>query len=106
MRVLSQLPDTMVVPSGEKATDVMRLLWAFVFLLTKVRDAASTGEKALVSSSRGRGSISKSLTPDFDRAIIGTGNDLSPVVVELDGADDIAVGVRLLALELQCGCDG
>ena len=48
----------------------------------------------------------KPLTPDFERAVVGTGNDLSPVVVELDAADDIAVGVRLLALELQCGCDG
>ena len=48
----------------------------------------------------------KPLTPDFERAVVGTGNDLSPVVVELDGKDGIAVGVRLLALELQCGCDG
>ncbi len=31
--VLSYDPDTILVPSGENATDVMVLLWAFVFSL-------------------------------------------------------------------------
>ena len=29
--VLSQLPDTILLPSGENCTEVMRLLWATVF---------------------------------------------------------------------------
>ncbi|KOO35581.1 hypothetical protein Ctob_008909, partial [Chrysochromulina tobinii] len=31
--VLSHDPDTILVPSGENATDKMLLLWAFVFSL-------------------------------------------------------------------------
>jgi hypothetical protein len=32
--VLSYDPDTILVPSGENATDVTQLLWAFVFSLS------------------------------------------------------------------------
>ncbi len=32
--VLSCDPDTILVPSGENATDVTQLLWAFVFSLS------------------------------------------------------------------------
>ena len=38
--VLSQLPDTTVFPSGEKATEVMCLLWALVFSVTRLSVAA------------------------------------------------------------------
>ena len=31
--VLSKLPDTIVLPSGEKATEVIQSLWALVFSL-------------------------------------------------------------------------
>ena len=50
MRVWSAEPETIVFPSGEKSTERIMSLWAFVFSLIKVRDAASTGRKALVSS--------------------------------------------------------
>ena len=67
LSVSSQLPDTMVFPSGEKATDVIRSLWALVFSLIKVREAASTGREALVSP-HSRLAVEKSeRTPDFDR---------------------------------------
>ena len=33
MIVLSSDPDTILVPSGENATDVISRLWAFVFTL-------------------------------------------------------------------------
>ena len=32
--------DTILVPSGENATDVMPLLWAFVFFATHLMSAA------------------------------------------------------------------
>ena len=38
--VLSSDPDTILVPSGENATDVMDLLWAFVFSLSSSSLAA------------------------------------------------------------------
>ena len=48
--VWSLEPDTIFFPSGEKATELIKLLWAFVFSLFKVREAASTGREARVSS--------------------------------------------------------
>ena len=68
MIVLSREPETIVFPSGEKATERTQSLWAFVFSLFKVREAASTGREALVSS-RSRLAVEKNeRTPDFDRA--------------------------------------
>ena len=66
MSVWSAPPETIVFPSGEKATERMILLWAFVFSLTKVRDAESTGREALVSS-HSRLAVEKSeRTPNFE----------------------------------------
>ena len=39
--------------------------------------------------------------PDFDRPVIRPGNDQSPIRRELDGADEVAVRVLLLARQLQ-----
>ena len=39
LRLLSSEPDTMVLPSGEKATDLIQSLCAFCFSATKARDA-------------------------------------------------------------------
>ena len=38
--VLSREPDTIVFPSGEKATEVMEPMWAYVFSPLSSRDAA------------------------------------------------------------------
>ena len=104
LRVLSQLPDTMVFPSGEKATDVIRSLWALVFSLIKVREAASTGREALVSP-HSRLAVEKSeRTPDFEGAAVASGHNRLSVGREVHRAYGSAVGVRLLARELQCGC--
>ena len=40
LRVLSREPETIVLPSGEKATEVTTLLCAFCFSATKARDEA------------------------------------------------------------------
>ena len=40
LRVWSQLPDTMVFPSGEKATEAITLLWALLFSATSSSVAA------------------------------------------------------------------
>ena len=39
--VLSNEPDTIVLPSGEKATEVIFLPWALVFSLFSSREAPS-----------------------------------------------------------------
>ena len=38
--VLSADPDTILVPSGENAADMMKLLWAFVFSATQLMSIA------------------------------------------------------------------
>ena len=43
LRVWSQLPDTIVFPSGENAKELITLLWAFVFSHTSSSVAASAG---------------------------------------------------------------
>jgi hypothetical protein len=51
--VLSHDPDTILVPSGENATDVMVLLWAFVFLLNSSSLSARQASKRQFSPRRG-----------------------------------------------------
>ncbi len=46
--VLSHDPDTILVPSGENATDVIRLLWAFVFSLSSSSAPARTSQQGSV----------------------------------------------------------
>ena len=47
LRVWSWEPETIVFPSGEKATEVIQLLWAFAFSVTSSSVAASgQGESA------------------------------------------------------------
>ena len=46
--VLSSDPDTIFVPSGEKATDLIQSLWALVFSATKARDEASARKQGSV----------------------------------------------------------
>ena len=40
MIVLSNDPDTILVPSGENATDLIKSLWAFVFSATQLMSVA------------------------------------------------------------------
>jgi hypothetical protein len=43
--VLSPDPDTILVPSGENATDLTQLLWAFVFSLNSPSASASKASR-------------------------------------------------------------
>jgi hypothetical protein len=43
--VLSSDPDTILVPSGENATDMTQLLWAFVFSLSSSSLSARQANK-------------------------------------------------------------
>ena len=97
-------PDTILVPSGENATDQIILLWAFVFSLSSsslsVRQAKwrqSWPGGAILSSRRTR-------IPDFDRLVVRSGHDLGPVRGKRHRHDVFAVGVRLLVQQLQFGC--
>ena len=53
MIVLSPDPDTILVPSGENATDVTQLLWAFVFSLISSSLAAMQGSRCQFWPRRG-----------------------------------------------------
>ena len=44
--------------------------------------------------------------PDFDRLVRRSGHDLGPVWGKRHRADVVAVGARLLGLQLQSGCEG
>ena len=52
--VLSFEPDTIVFPSGEKATEEIQSLWAFAFSLFKVRESASATENRTLAQNRAR----------------------------------------------------
>ena len=45
LSILSQLPETIVFPSGEKATELIVLLWALAFSLFRVRESVSATGK-------------------------------------------------------------
>ena len=47
--VLSTEPETILVPSWLKATELMARLWAFVFSANKARDEASAKGQGVVS---------------------------------------------------------
>ena len=68
--VLSIEPETIDFPSGEKDTDQIVLLCAFTFSLFKVREAASTGREALVSSHSRLAVEESERTPDFEGAVV------------------------------------
>ncbi len=51
--VLSHDPDTILVPSGENATDMMMPLWAFIFSLSISSLSARQASKRQFSPRRG-----------------------------------------------------
>ena len=104
--VLSRDPDTILVPSGENATDLMLLLWALVFSLNSSSLAArQASRRQFIWPRRGdfEGSRRTGI-PDFDRPVVGSGNDLGPVRGKRHRHDYPAVGIRLLAELLQFDC--
>ncbi len=61
--VLSNDPDTILVPSGENATDVMVLLWAFVFSLNSLSASARQSNMRQIWPRRGDFELAAHLNP-------------------------------------------
>jgi hypothetical protein len=103
--VSSHDPDTILVPSGENATDVMQSLWALVFSLSISSLSARQASRRQFWPRRGdfEGSLRTGI-PDFDRPIVRSRHDLGPVRGKRDRVDAVAVGVGLLAQRLQFAC--
>jgi len=71
LSVLSSEPETMVLPSGEKATDLTALLCALFFSALSSRDAAA-GSRAVSFGLRIQGyQCRRTCIPDFERLVIG-----------------------------------
>ena len=102
--VLSFEPDTMVDPSGEKATDITMPLCALCFSALSSKDAATSTE-AVRSGLRGQGcQLSHTCIPDFDRLVLRAGHDGRAIGGKGHGHHPVAVRALLLRLELQGSC--
>ena len=106
LMVWSREPETIVFPSGEKATDMTQWLWAFVFSLLSSSVADREAGSGQFWPRDGRFEWFRTRIPHFDRLVVGTGNDRLPVWRKGHGHDPMAVGVTLLRHELQCGWEG
>jgi hypothetical protein len=104
--VLSYDPDTILVPSGENATDATPMLWAFVFLLSISSLSAGQASRRQFWPRRGDFELAARRTriPDFDRHVVRSRHNLGPVRGKRHCHDPIAVPVRLLAQHLQLVC--
>jgi hypothetical protein len=103
--VLSNDPDTILVPSGENATELMHSLWAFVFLLNSPSAPARQTSRRQIWPMRGAIlSSQRTRIPDFERLVVRSRHNLGPVRGKRDRRDDAAVRVRLLAQQLQFAC--
>jgi hypothetical protein len=102
--VMSCDPDTILVPSGENATDMMVSLWAFVFSLKTSSLSARQASKRQFWPRRGDLRAQCTRIPDFDRLVVRSRHNLGPVRGERDRIDVPAVGVDLLAQQLQLVC--
>ena len=97
----------MVLPSGEKATDMTQPLCALGFSALSSSVAAEEGERARRQLGARRGSgmaVGRTRIPHFDRAAVAGGHDLGAIGREGDGFDWAAVGVLLLGFELESAC--
>ena len=103
LRVRSSEAETIVFPSGEKATERMKSLCALVFSLVSSSVTACGGRSCQFCAKRQLSNASTCI-PDFEGAVKGTRNDRLSVWRKGHGEDCTAVRVRLLALELQCDC--
>ena len=79
--VLSSDPDTILVPSGEKATELMKLLCAFIF--SSVTAGQANRHHSRKGDLRARSVDSQhsqgTRIPDFDRLVIRSGHDLRAI---------------------------
>ncbi|KOO30697.1 hypothetical protein Ctob_010209 [Chrysochromulina tobinii] len=103
--VLSNDPDKILVPSGENATEMMVLLWAFVFSLSISSFPARQSNMHQFWPRRGDFELARrTRIPDFDRPVNRSGHNLGPVRGKRHRRDGLAVRVRLLAQHLQLSC--
>ena len=94
--VWSHDPDTILVPSGENATEKILPLWAFVFSLNCTIVPARQ-KPASVSFDQGEVICEKrTRIPDFDRTVRRSRGNLGAVRGKCDRGDLIAVGAGLL----------
>ena len=77
--VLSPDPDTILVPSGEKATDVIPLLCASVFLLSISSLPARQASKRQFWPRRGDSRLRRTQIPNFDRLVTRSRHNLGPI---------------------------
>eukprot|EP00967_Tisochrysis_lutea_P136003 scaffold242008_cov18-Tisochrysis_lutea.AAC.1 len=89
---MSSDPDTILVPSGENAAEMISRLWALAFSLLSSSVPAWARRRGQIWP-RGEPLIVLSNDPD-------TIFDLGPVRGKRDRGDPMAMGVGLLALEL------
>ena len=91
MIVLSNDPDTILVPSGEKATDVIKLLCAFVFLLNNPSASARKASRCQIwprrRDLRDRGAPESQtlivMSVDPDTILVPSGENATDVMVLL-----------------------
>jgi hypothetical protein len=102
--VWSSDPDTILVPSGENATDLMKPLWAFVFSLSISSLSARQANRRQFWPRRGDLRAQRTRIPDFDRPVVRSGHNLGPVRGKRHRPDIVVVGVGLLAQQLQFVC--
>jgi hypothetical protein len=104
--VLSHDPDTILVPSGENATDEITQLWAFVFSLSSSSVSARQANRRQSWPRRGDSRLRRTRIPDFDRPVVRSRHDLGPVRGKRHRVDWAAVGLCLLAQQPQRACCG
>jgi hypothetical protein len=85
--VLSSDPDTILVPSGEKATDLMEPLWAFVFSLNS--PSASAREASRGQFWPRRGDFEGSGAPESQTLIVPSDDPDTILVPSGENATDL-----------------
>ena len=93
LMVLSLEPETMVLPSGEKATERTQSLCALCFSALSSKDAAASTGAVSFGLRVGGCQCRRTRIPDFERAGCATGDDRLPIWIELHGQDRVGIGV-------------
>ena len=102
LMVLSLEPETMVLPSGEKATEATEPLCALCFSILSSRDAAA-GRGGSVLGVRVQGyQCPRTRIPHFERLVVRAGHNRLAVGREGHGGQRAAVA----AAAARCGAGG
>ncbi len=101
---MSHDPDKILVPSGENATDVTAKVCAFVSLNSPSASARQASRGQFWPRRCDFEGARRTRIPDFDRPISRSRHNLGPIRGKRNRCDVAAVGVRLLAEQLQFVC--